>query len=288
LHFKLETALLFKEKLRSLSPKDSDEVLIKQKIAPHLSESGVVFVGAGKKTVDVQEIKDRFTSLGIVVDWKRVDKITRVRNDIEHYCTTESRGRLKELVADSFVVIRDFLASQLGLQPVETLSADTWQVLLEVADVYRAELDECHSQMEAVDWKSDTLALAIEKLRCQECGSELVKPVDPNTDDPAWSSCYCASCGSEFQLDGGMIEGVLAEHFAGDSYTAMTDGGDPPTTVCPECGLDTFVYEEDRCIVCLAGRSYTECWICGADLDPSEQDLGGLCGYHYHVSHKDD
>ena len=41
--------LLFKEKLRQLSPPDSDEVLIKQRIQPEFdANGGVVFIGDGK------------------------------------------------------------------------------------------------------------------------------------------------------------------------------------------------------------------------------------------------
>ena len=111
--------LLFKEKLRKLSPSDSDEVLLKQKIKPTKNDADVVFVGCGKKTVDVQDIKERFSGLEIDVDWARVEKIIKARNDIEHYCTKESTGRLKELIANSFVIIRSFLASELELKPIE-------------------------------------------------------------------------------------------------------------------------------------------------------------------------
>src|SRR4051794_21146651 len=58
--------LLFKEKLRQLSPDGSDEVLIKEKIAPAQTQGGAVrFVGKGKRTVATVEIQERFQSLGI-------------------------------------------------------------------------------------------------------------------------------------------------------------------------------------------------------------------------------
>lgn len=118
--------LLFKEKLRELSPDDSDEVLIKQRIQPELNTAGsVVFKGDGKKTVDVQQIEDRFNSLGIEIDWKRFKKIIAIRNDIEHYCTTESSDRIKELIADSFIVIRNFVSGPLGQEPAELLGEET-------------------------------------------------------------------------------------------------------------------------------------------------------------------
>jgi len=72
--------LLFKEKLRRLSPSGSDEVLIKKRVLPvRTSDGNVNFSGDGDKTVDVQEIKERFRSLGIHVDWKKIDDAIRLR-----------------------------------------------------------------------------------------------------------------------------------------------------------------------------------------------------------------
>ena len=78
--------LLFKHKLCELSPSDSDEALIKQRVLPEIDTTGAVrWIGKGNKTVDVQNIKERFESLGISIDWKRVERINKYRNDIEHY-----------------------------------------------------------------------------------------------------------------------------------------------------------------------------------------------------------
>jgi hypothetical protein len=48
--------LIFKEKLRLLSPPGSNESLLKQKVRPEKESGSVSFVGVGKKTVDVQQI----------------------------------------------------------------------------------------------------------------------------------------------------------------------------------------------------------------------------------------
>lgn len=42
-------------------------------------------VGAGKKTVDYREIKDRFTSLDLKFDWKRLERLQKMRNSVEHH-----------------------------------------------------------------------------------------------------------------------------------------------------------------------------------------------------------
>jgi len=61
--------LLYKEALRRVSPAGSNEVLVKAKGVPKRNAQGnVEFVGDGRKTVDVQQIRERFDALGIVTD----------------------------------------------------------------------------------------------------------------------------------------------------------------------------------------------------------------------------
>ena len=53
--------LLYKEKLCQLSPEDNKELFIKQNISPIQNNNGdIIFEGKGRKTVDVQSIKERF------------------------------------------------------------------------------------------------------------------------------------------------------------------------------------------------------------------------------------
>ena len=73
--------LLYKEKLRRLSPPNTNDALVKQKVVlQKTSGGGLISVGAGKKTVDVSQIQERFASLGIQTDWKRFEKINSLRN----------------------------------------------------------------------------------------------------------------------------------------------------------------------------------------------------------------
>lgn len=116
--------LLYKEALRRLSPANSDEVFIKAKILPKRDAQGnIYFVGEGKKTVDVQQIRERFESLGITTDWKRFDSITKVRNEVEHYYTNTSKRALQGLIADAFIVVRNFVTVELQVDPLTLLTA---------------------------------------------------------------------------------------------------------------------------------------------------------------------
>lgn len=109
--------LLYKEKLSRLSPKYQKELLIKKNIELSKNEQGdIIFIGKGDKTVDVYEIKERFKSLKIIEDkeyWKKFDELNQLRNNIEHYYTDKSPDAVREVVAKSFLLIRDFIIKYL-------------------------------------------------------------------------------------------------------------------------------------------------------------------------------
>ena len=279
--------LLFKEKLRRLSPEGSDEVLIKQRIEPKLENGILVFKGTGNKTVDVQQIKERFKSLGVKINEKRLDDIIKIRNAIEHYCTKETESRLRELLTDSFLIMRDFIAVHLEEESIDLLGPETYSVLLELAEIYQKELAECEAEQDKITWESGTLEEMASFLRCPECGSKLLKPTNPEEKSIPSLEFRCSECGTSTLYEE-LAEYAANEFFSWESYVAMTDGGDPPIAECHECGRETYIVEEGICAACGESRTFDECLICGETLDTSEQDFGGLCGYHHHQMMKDD
>lgn len=78
--------LLFKEKLRQLLPPDSNEGLRKEGLRTvHRPNGELAFKEGGQKTVDVQQIKERFEALDVSVDWRRFEQLAKFPNDQEHY-----------------------------------------------------------------------------------------------------------------------------------------------------------------------------------------------------------
>jgi len=280
--------LLFKEKLRRLSPAESNEALIKKVLRPMIGDDGSLRMqGQGKKTVDVQDIRERFTSLGVAVDFTRVERIIDLRNEIEHYRTGVSANGMRELLAKSFVVIRDFIATELDDVPRDLLGEQVWSTLLEETEVYDREKAECLASMDKVAWQSDCLAQVAQHIRCKECDSELMRPVDTEVRRVDDLSFRCMSCGQLSTFDD-VIEDAVSDCFFVESYVAMTDGGDVPVTICHECGKDTFVFAEGTCLACHGTLDYTECAVCGEGLGPDDQDNNGLCSYHAWQAQKDD
>jgi hypothetical protein len=181
-------------------------------------------------------------------------------------------------------LIRDFLKLHLNEDPLNLLEEDCWNTLLKTATVFNAELDTCHDKMNKVSWESDALSDAHPKIRCQSCGSVLLMPVDPG--EPLDSLKFeCVSCG-EITNFNSVVEELLADYFSNDIYEHYKDGGNLPLATCPECYKETYVVSEDKCAICGESRRYESCYRCGADLDTTEQDYGGLCGYCHNVEEK--
>ncbi|HSF11268.1 MAG TPA: hypothetical protein VLA60_17795 [Nitrospirales bacterium] len=281
--------LLFKEKLRQLSPEKSHEVLLYQDIRPKLDQEGnISFQRAGRKTVNFNQICERFKDLGIPIEHKLLKGIVDIRNGIEHFFTTETPSRLRELLADSFIILRDFITTQLNENPVDLLGNDTWEVFLDVAAVYNKELEDCQTECDKIIWKEPALSSIGGFLRCFSCHSELIRPINPEVNDQTTLKFSCRACGELSQFED-IAEAACAEAYEWQDYVAMTDGGEPPVTTCSECGRESYVVEEDFCVTCgTPGRNYAECSICHADLSMEEQDFGGLCSYHQYQMEKDD
>lgn len=278
--------LLFKEKLRRLSPEGSDEVLLKQNIAPKLNEDALIFYGKGKKTVDVSQIQERFKELAIQVDWKRVERMIETRNQIEHYRTGVSPSVLRGQVANSFVLLSSFISAHLDAQPIELLGEETWKILLDEAAVYEEEFRSCSDAMSKVDWGTGALSEIVSYLKCTKCESELLRPVDPSL-DRLELTFGCAACGHESTFED-IVGDACDDAFAGANYRSVKDGGDPVNSECHECGRESFIIEEGCCIICAVTLEFSKCIRCGQALGSVDQHYGGRCDYCDYMASKDD
>jgi hypothetical protein len=278
--------LLYKHKLASLSPLGSDEVLIKQRVIPVSDPTvGVTWRGEGTKTVDVQQIRERCNSLGISADWKRVERIIKHRNDIEHYFSSLTQSALRSLVADAFILIRDFVRVQLGQDPLALLGADTWTVLMSVAEVYDKEKKECEARIDTVDWRFAQLHDAILEWQCPACGSELIDVTHTGVD--RWQVILkCRSCGKEWDFENG-AERAVGDFYGVQNFRSMKDGGEPATILCPNCSRETYDLDADCCLLC-EESVVRECRSCGITIPAEEIDGEGYCSFCAHMMLKDD
>jgi len=270
--------LLYKEKLCLLSPDNNKELLIKQHIRPVQNKNGeIAFEGKGHKTVDVQSIRERLSSLNIAVDWNRFDEINKLRNELEHYYTSKSPHAVREIVAKSFLLIRDFLLEHLDQDPQEVLGNACWATLLEASDVYTVEEQACKVTIDAVDWKYRSVKVASKNLRCKQCHSSLIQAPNPEDSYPI-IDLHCKSCGNDFCFDD-VIEQCIDDSFAGEAIKNALDGGNSPYDTCHQCGKSTFIHKEGCCVACDFEMEYTSCEVCEEPLGIEDQYDEGKCSY---------
>lgn len=271
--------LLFKSKLQQLSPTDSDEVLLKQRVLPsHGSTGSIRFSGKGKKTVDVQTIKERFKSLGIHVDWPQFDAINRIRNEIEHYYTTANPATIREALSKSFAVASLFANQHLSIDLRDCLTDDSWDQLIEIQEFFEAESQLCIASHSLI-----SSAFAQHHLRyhhCPDCSSSLIQVRDDK------ATAGCRACTKEWSIEELTLE-VVQDAGGSDAFMAVKEGGEETVIDCPECCEFAFVVAEAKCVVCGAECS-TTCHRCDAGIPACEIDGSGYCSWCNHMMSKDD
>jgi hypothetical protein len=252
-------------------------------IRPVITEAEELqFIGQGDKTVDVADIQKRFASLKVKTDWDQFSKIVKLRNNIEHYYTTEHPGSVREHISKSFMIIRDFLINELEEEPSQLIGEECWNVLLDVNEIFDKEYKVCTESLKKFDWKFGTVFRAIEEIMCPDCGSGLVKAENYEGDYPNYN-LLCSSCGNSFLFSKALAQ-CIHDHLFGEAYIAMTDGGEPSCFNCDECGEPTFVLDEQACMYCCSENTYLKCSTpgCGNYIEASSVSRG-LCGHCEYV-----
>jgi len=179
-----------------LSPPNSKQALVKAKVVPVKSKSGgVLFEGFGKNTVDPNQIEQHFKKLGVSVDWTRFKEIRENRNDIEHYYSTEKHDKIREIISNAFVIVRDFIRDELDGDPRKLLGDECWQVLLQESQVFESERKLCLEALGELDWDGEA-EIAVEEIRCSSCGSSLIMPTESREKSIQDQYFICKSCGS--------------------------------------------------------------------------------------------
>ena len=272
--------LLYKEALLRISPENSD-ALIKAKIKPKKANNGgIIFTGAGKNTVNINQIKERFESLGINTDWQQMNKITKIRNNVEHYYSDVTPTGIRGVIASAFNVIREFTYKELKEEPRDLLGQTVWDIMLKETRVYEKERQECNAAIENINWTSNVLKEGVKLLICNECGSDLLKP------SACLSLLKCRACGNKYDKEAYTPE-AIKEALWVDGYLAITDGACQPYAMCPNCDFETYIFAEDRCAYC-GETAKTTCQTCGLGIPASEMSSSPFCGWCYHMINKND
>jgi len=265
--------LLFEHKLNSLSPNNSDEALINQKIAPVL-DSNMKLLRVN--TLIARQIKERMDSIGINVDWKKVESIDNFRYDIFGYRSKLSKAALRDIISDIFLILKDFLILNLQTHPKDFLGEPAWNTLISVAEVYNREKADCVKTFHNVEWKSDGLYNSLTKYKCNECGSGLIFINDPQEDRDE-NKFTCKSCAKKWNYIEMAVDSI-EKYFSREDYISYTDEDEPAIIECPECSHETFICDEQSCPLC----GLKEIYICqkgGMEDIPYCEFGGNGCSY---------
>ncbi len=242
--------LLCKEVLVRHSPKNSNDVLIKSRILPSKGDDGtIIFVGKGRKTVNRTQIQERFESLGLSLDWNRLNRISEIRNEIEHFYSKKPEPLLREALSGTFVLVHRLVVDHLNELPIALLGQKTWQALLEANEVYEKEHARCISSFGSVSFGSPILEQAIEQLSCPSCGSSLIMQLDEGNADEYSIELLCSSCGAIHERET-IFEAALINEKYHEYYLSYNDTGDWALEPCPGCRRQSYIVEENKCALC--------------------------------------
>lgn len=284
--------LLAKEVLRRLSPEESNDILIREQKKAVRGKDGVVRLeGAGKRTIGREKIERIFRDLQLPIDLSNLRRLSEIRNDVEHMHPRHAHSLIREAVADSMPIIRDLIVVGLGEDPVELLGDVTWSFMLDQAQVFKKEREACLSSFCKISWVYETLGNALTYFRCPNCSAALLRNENDDAKAPEALQLICSRCGEEGNLNL-VVEAAVGEMLEIDSHLLIKDGGDPLVVSCPECGLETYVYDEGGCVNpgCNFSLDGVQCSICGELLSVEDYEYGNgtLCGYHSYVLSKHD
>ena len=279
--------LLCKEVLREASPDDA-QLLYEHHFLPRKNDDGSVSFspravkpGKRRKTIDREGIKAYFASLGLNLNTRRLDELSAIRNDIEHYSPQQGAKQLRAAIASAFVLIRDVLSEHFDHEPVDLLGKHCWANIEKARGEEAEERSHCNRSLAALKLAltHDVAKKAIDNIRCPSCESTFLTQTEYANGDWQAATFRCRDCEIEHDSD---TSAQILKSAIEELYPYWPPDGEEPTTVeCPECS-GVFVFELGACVLCDL-EFEGECEFCSEALtldDYSEDD--GLCSYCRH------
>lgn len=278
--------LLAKEVLVRAAPEAAETEIIAARFKPVPDGfGGVAYQAVSGRTIDLATIGSRFKDFGLSIDHVVLKELNSVRNDIEHRYPEEPHEAVRQTIARAFPVAAQLF--RLTGEDPRSFLGETWETMLEVRTVYEQELNACRGTFAKVVWRSGILEDPV--FVCPECQSHLVAQDNSKNEEQESMEAHCRSCGAAIGAEI-LVESAVAARMEWQSYVAMTDGGDSPLQACPDCGLGTYVINEEEigCVWC--GCTLGECVRCMTALMPDNVDFHNhnLCGYCGYLMTKDD
>lgn len=203
-----------------------------------------------KKTLDFKQLKDKLDESQVLIEWGELEKIQKIRNDIEHKYSDENPLIILGLVAVSFNVINDFVRKYLQRDPIEIFGEEIWSILIEVDRVYQIERNQCINDLDSNTYYNFKILELIKQSNYSECGFDVIKPLKNNTNSHQ-IEYRCLSCFKETDYHELIVSAIEQEV----DYQQRRDSmfGDSLNEVfctCPSCWTNAYSIESCFCFSC--------------------------------------
>ena len=283
-NFYAGTLLLGKEVLVRRTPNADPMKVLGMRYKPKPDGNGGEKKMASRRTIDFATLGRRLRDVGVRMDQAALEKLNRVRNDIEHYFTRDSTEAVRATIAKATPIVRE-LFRHARLAPEEQLG-EAWLFLLKNREVYEQEVEECRRTFSEVRWKAAVLEGGIQ---CPYCEHDLVVQSNAKNHDQELMECRCRACGKDVPAEEA-VAATLHAHHALELYEAETDGDDAPLHICPTCDVEAYLLtiEHTGCAWC--GARLEQCAYCGAQLTPENVSWDDTlsCSHCAYTMSKDD
>ena len=222
-----------------------------------------------KKTLDFKQLKDKLDESQVLIEWGELEKIQKIRNDIEHKYSDENPLIILGLVAVSFNVINDFVRKYLQRDPIEIFGEEIWSILIEVDRVYQIERNQCINDLDSNTYYNFKILELIKQSNYSECGFDVIKPLKNNTNSHQ-IEYRCLSCFKETDYHELIVSAIEQEV----DYQQRRDSmfGDSLNEVfctCPSCWTNAYSIESCFCFSCQY-QAKQICDVCESSLTGDE------------------
>ncbi len=272
-------SLLFKHKLVELSHSAPDEFTGKQTF--------------WDRAFDIHNVSKRLRLHGIDLDWQSIERINRYRNDIKHFYTDLNPHSVQQLIAETFLIIRDFIREHLSTDPQALLGDSAWASLNTINENYQKEKAKCNDNIDRLYFYSDTVAAAFKSSNCASCSSDLLSPVTDVSDNAVVDICSadvlstgaakpaqaneqkyaCHSCETQFSY-----AEIVKTAIPGYYRNVQPAADEEVLITCVVCRESLYLCAEGTCAGC-GFRAEYDCNRCGGPIPLEEMDYRSLCGW---------
>jgi len=270
--------LLGKQCLLNEAPEADYREVLSARFAPIPDgDGGIEYEPKGQQTIDLHELRERFSKFGLSWPDGDIKSLQKLRNDLEHYHSTAPKEAMQQTIAACFPLVEGFFRI-LHKSPKDSLG-DAWEIMLTETDFFTKQKSDCDATFEKIDWWANITNS--NNIACSICGSSLLSQFNPKNSDVELIEGQCRACDAAYTAEG-TVEIIVTAQFEISDYIAAKEGLESVINDCPECANETYI-EDGETIGCFFCGYVIEakCALCSTKLGISTMSVNNstLCDY---------